>query len=373
MIKAIIIDDENPAIKILKMFLEKTERVEVIASYQNASNALDEIKKLKPEVVFLDIEMPGISGMELASNIALMNYNIEIVFVTAYNQYALEAFKVNAVDYILKPISQKDIKKTVERLMKVCGRLSVEKKDKYKTRIQCFEHFEVYSSSSGEPLKWRTSKSKELLAYFFQNRGMTISKWKLCEVLWPGGNKSKVDINLHTTIYKMKKTLRNSGIHIDIRFINKSYIMNIDGIYSDVDEFQSLIDNEVNIKDNNIDRYKKAFTLYRNNYMEENDYEWSFNLKEFYRSKFIKLSKTMVEYYIKNKDYDNAVTIIKKAIKISPLEEDLHESLFNLYILINDRISFVKHYNYLKDLFKEELGIELGNRIKLMYKMINIT
>jgi two-component SAPR family response regulator len=119
------------------MFLEKTGEIYIIASFQSATKVLNEIKKLKPDVVFLDIEMPEMTGIELASNIVLINCDIEIVFVTAYNQYALEAFKVNAVDYLLKPILQKDINKTVKRLMKICGKSPIVRKDELGARIQC--------------------------------------------------------------------------------------------------------------------------------------------------------------------------------------------------------------------------------------------
>lgn len=373
MMKAVIIDDERPAINVLRMFLERTCKVEVIASFQSAAKALNEMEKLKPDVVFLDIEMPEMTGIELASNIVLTEQDIEIVFVTAYNQYALEAFKVNAVDYLLKPVLEKDINKTVNRLMKILGKdLHIGQDNKVEARIQCFGGFEVYSDSNNQPLKWRTSKSKELLAYFFQNRGIPINKWKLCEVLWPEGDQNKIDINLHTTIYKMKKTLRSSNIDIDIKFINKAYVMNMNGIYSDVEEFEALIDENFIVKDDNVDKYKKAFSIYRNNYLEENDYIWSLDLKEVYLQKFIKLSQALVDFYIERQHYDKAITIMKRVLEMSPLEEHLHETLLNLYIMTDDRISFVKHYNFVKELFNAELGIELSDKLKIMYKMINL-
>jgi two-component SAPR family response regulator len=368
MLKAVIVDDEKPAIDILKIFLEKTGQVAVINTFQNPKKALNEIEKLKPDVVFLDVEMFGMSGIEVASNISLMDHNSEIVFVTAYDKYALQAFNVNALAYLLKPILEKDINKTVKRLMKVCGELPMKQEVKLQARIQCFGEFEVYSNLSGQPLKWRTSKSKELMAYFFQNRGIPISKWKLCEVLWPEGNQDKIDINLHTTIYKMKKTLRNFNIDVDVKFVNKAYIMNMKGVYSDIDEFDSLVEDKIIISDSNIDKYERAFSLYTNNYFEEDDYYWSIDLKEVYLQKFIRISKNLADFYIEKHNYDRAIIVIKKGMKISPLEEDLHETLLYIYVLTNDRISFLNHYDSLLELFTEELGIEPRNTLKGMYK-----
>lgn len=368
MLKAVIVDNEKPSIDVLKMFLEKTEQVIVVDTFQSPIKALNEIEKLEPDVIFLDVEMSEMSGIELASNIVLKDYNIEIVFVTAYDKYALQAFNVNAVAYLLKPILPKDVNRTVKRLMKVCRDLPIEQKIKSQARIQCFGCFEVYSNSSVQPLKWRTSKSKELMAYFFQNRGEPISKWKLCEVLWPDGNQDKIDINLHTTIYKMKKTLRSFNIDVDIKFINKSYIMNIKDIYSDVEEFELLVNDEMAVKDDNVEKYEKAFSIYNSNYFEENDYTWSIDLREAYLQKFVKLSKNLARFYIKKTNYDKAITVIKKCLEMSPLEEDLHETLLYVYFLKNDRISFLHHYSSMLELFTVELGIEPRNTLKGMYK-----
>ncbi|UZW14933.1 response regulator [Clostridium pasteurianum] len=367
MLKAVIVDDEKPSIDILKFFLQKTGKVKVACTFQNPKKALEEIEKINPDVVFLDVEMNGMSGIEIASNISLMDKNIEIVFVTAYDKYALQAFNVNALAYMLKPVMEKDIDKTIKRLMKVCKGLSARSEVKPQVKIQCFGEFEVYSSSNNQPLKWRTSKSKELMAYFFQNRGIPISKWKLCEVLWPEGNQDKIDINLHTTIYKMKKTLRDSNIDVDIKFINKSYIMNINNIYSDVDEFELLIDNKININDDNLKNYEKAFSLY-NNYLEENDYYWSLEVKEDYLQKFIKISKDLADFYIEKDNYDAAERVLKRGLEMSPLEEDLHETLLYIYVSTEDRVSFIQHYNSLMELFAQELGIEPRTTLKGLYK-----
>jgi len=367
MLKAVIVDDEKPSIDILKFFLQKTGKVKVACTFQNPKKALEEIEKINPDVVFLDVEMNGMSGIEIASNISLMDKNIEIVFVTAYDKYALQAFNVNALAYMLKPVMEKDIDKTIKRLMKVCKGLSARSEVKPQVKIQCFGEFEVYSSSNNQPLKWRTSKSKELMAYFFQNRGIPISKWKICDVLWPEGNQDKIDINLHTTIYKMKKTLRDFNVDVDIKFINKSYIMNINNVYSDVDEFESLIDNKMDIKNSNIENYEKAFSMY-NNYLEENDYYWSLEIKEDYLQKFIKISRGLADFYIEKDNYNDAVRVLKRGLEMSPLEEDLHETLLYIYVSTEDRVSFIQHYNSLLELFTEELGIEPRNSLKGLYK-----
>ena len=101
--KAIIIDDEKNGIEMLEYLLEKNcNDVEIVATFLNPKQAVKEIPILKPDVIFLDIDMPGMNGFELLQN--LTPFNFQVVFTTAYNEYAIDAFKVNAVDYLLKPI-----------------------------------------------------------------------------------------------------------------------------------------------------------------------------------------------------------------------------------------------------------------------------
>lgn len=118
MFNAIIVDDEKPALDVLKLLLEKTGQICVVGSFMRAADALSQLQCLKPDVAFLDIEMPELSGLELVERIIEADNGIEIVFTTAYDKYSLEAFRINAIDYILKPFSSDDIAQTVARLKK---------------------------------------------------------------------------------------------------------------------------------------------------------------------------------------------------------------------------------------------------------------
>ena len=117
MLKVIIVDDEQPARDELNELLTKHASIEVIAQCSNALEAIPAIHKLQPDVIFLDIQMPRISGLELVSMLDpdTMPY---IVFVTAFDEYAIQAFEKHAFDYLLKPIDSSRLSKTLERLQK---------------------------------------------------------------------------------------------------------------------------------------------------------------------------------------------------------------------------------------------------------------
>ena len=115
MIKAIIIDDEVNCCEILKIRLEKLHKeIEVIAEANNIQDAEILIKKHQPDVVFLDIQMPGGSGFDLLK--AFPEPKFEIIFITAYNHYAIKALRLSALDYLLKPIDPEELDISIIKL-----------------------------------------------------------------------------------------------------------------------------------------------------------------------------------------------------------------------------------------------------------------
>lgn len=115
--KCLIVDDEKLALSRLKRLLNE-ENISDIVECNTPLDAIKEVAKQKFDIAFLDISMPQMSGLELANTILDINPNTFIVFQTAYDEHALEAFSVGGIDYLLKPISSDSIKKTLEKISK---------------------------------------------------------------------------------------------------------------------------------------------------------------------------------------------------------------------------------------------------------------
>ena len=113
MIRTLIVDDEPYAREELAELLGSDPDIEILGSAANAIEALGLIQRFKPDVVFLDIQMPKLSGMEL---VAMLDPLPRIVFVTAFDEYAIQAFEENAFDYLLKPVEPARLAKTLSRL-----------------------------------------------------------------------------------------------------------------------------------------------------------------------------------------------------------------------------------------------------------------
>lgn len=118
MLTALIIDDEQFAREELVAQLEESKQIKVIGEAPNAIAGLKKINELRPDVVFLDIQMPQITGLELLSMLDPEKMPL-VVFVTAYDQYAIEAFEENAFDYLLKPVEPSRLAKTLKKLTRM--------------------------------------------------------------------------------------------------------------------------------------------------------------------------------------------------------------------------------------------------------------
>jgi two-component system, LytTR family, response regulator LytT len=141
--KVAIIDDEPYSREEMKHLLSEYPWVEIVGEASSAEKAMELILTQDPQVLFLDIEMPGMSGVDLAEALQKMKQKPEIVFATAYPDYALKAFRVEAVDYLVKPFDEEQLSQTMERLKKLLltdlgeqkdtktmGKLSVQDEDK---------------------------------------------------------------------------------------------------------------------------------------------------------------------------------------------------------------------------------------------------
>lgn len=117
MIKVLIADDEPHVCKELEFIIGRETELKIVKVCHNGSEALAQISKLQPEIVFLDIEMPGVNGIQLGYYLKSMKHQPYLIFVTAYGGFAVEAFKVGARGYILKPFSEEEVREQIRQAM----------------------------------------------------------------------------------------------------------------------------------------------------------------------------------------------------------------------------------------------------------------
>jgi two-component system LytT family response regulator len=117
-VSALIIDDSKQARKLLRMmFKDLAPCIYIVGEAENVLEGLNLIEQFQPDAIFLDIEMPGISGLQLAEILIEKQYKGSVVFTTAYNSYAIKAFRLSAIDYLLKPIQEDELIQAIEKII----------------------------------------------------------------------------------------------------------------------------------------------------------------------------------------------------------------------------------------------------------------
>ncbi len=170
-----VVDDEAPARDELIYLLEQHPDVEVVAEAEDAATAVQVCWRLRPDVVFLDINMPGTDGLTAARRLAELSEPPLLVFATAYDQHALEAFEVNAVDYLLKPFSEERVAETIAKLRKLVKKRRAETIIEQKIAVQDEEEIKlidpkeiVFAAREGRKVVLKTADNKYTVDFTLQ-------------------------------------------------------------------------------------------------------------------------------------------------------------------------------------------------------------
>ncbi|MEF3311212.1 response regulator [Paenibacillus sp. GYB004] len=371
MLRTIIIDDELPALDWMKRLLTGSGSVELAGVYTNPMDALEQLGSEPIDVVFLDIEMPDINGLEFSGHIVEISPSTDIVFVTAYHQYALEAFERHAVDYVLKPASPDRIGAT---LAKLAARRRQSAGPAVKSGgagegIRCFGRFDwLRDNEPGGAVKWRTTKERELAAFLVHNGNEWVQKEKILDALWGQDHIDQSRAYLYTCIYTLRKKLSAMGLERLLQSEQNGYRLDVASIGCDAAEFSKVCEGEQPVDAASIAKMVRAVSLYRGDYLEEDGYFWAMQLQERYRERYISLLKRMAAYYAGVQSYLQAIECLRKITDKNPFLDDINELMIRYYARLGDRLSMIRHYEKFTKQLKQELGIEPLQRTVLLYE-----
>jgi two-component system LytT family response regulator len=210
-LRVLIVDDESPARERLRRLLEEVPDVEIIAEAQNGIQAIEMIEEQSPDLVFLDIQMPGLDGFGV---VEALNQPPPVIFVTAYDEYAIRAFEVNALDYLLKPFSK-------ERLVQAIGRA---REDMRESRLFQGKLGSLLMSFAGQG---------RYLARLAVWHGGNIHLLEVDDIDWIGIEGSQSIVHVGEEVYPVRRTLAELGARLDPeRFFraHRSAIVNLDRV-----------------------------------------------------------------------------------------------------------------------------------------------
>lgn len=255
----VAVDDEKLLLYELLNELEKVFPNADLIGFDEGEDALEYIEKMdeRLDYAFLDIKLRGMTGIQLAKQIKDRKPEAKIIFCTAYSDYALEAYQVHAVGYIMKPVTEEKIREQLEALQQILRSPVME--DDGRLNVHTFGTFEVFRN--GKPLVWEREKAKELLAYLIDRRGAAVSNAGIAVVLWEDDSKAR---NVQTILSSLRKTLKNAGCEDILLRARNATSIDVKKVHCDLYDF--LCGNTL------------AINMYHGEYMEQ--YGWAENTRE---------------------------------------------------------------------------------------------
>ncbi|MBU7006025.1 response regulator [Phosphitispora fastidiosa] len=362
MIRAIIVEDERPSADKMEKLLRDSGIVEITGKFTNPVEALEFIKKVKIDAAFLDIEMPELDGFQLANHILDLQSWAAVVFVTAYNGYAVEAFHLNALDYLMKPVDKDRLQETLDRIIQ-------EKEiqmNPSQMQVRCFGRFKVIIRSS--EVKFRTGKAEELLAYFIDCKGREVSRNEIIDRLWPDYDGDRAVTHFNTTLHYVRKALLRNGIQVSIEHLRGSYRLDTSSIDCDGHRFLTRVSAADKISDITISEYEETAALYTGDYLGDNEFQWAERNKMLYREKYIRLIIKMADYYKTAGNYSRLVELLKTGLTHESLHSILNYRLIEALLAVKDTIAAVQYYDIYKRGLKNDLGLEPEAKFKKLMR-----
>jgi two-component SAPR family response regulator len=361
MIRSIIVDDERISIRVLEKMLESCDFIDNAASCQTAEAAMTAFARIRPEAAFVDINMPGKNGIELAGAFQSIRPDVKIIFVTADESHAVKAFEMVAFDYLVKPVELERFQRLIDRLSLVDAADSGATGDLHASAIrERSENKPVFNpvlnsvarinsqlpdaagrvsvltmggfelkTADDQTVKWRSEKTRELFALLYHNRGRNLSRNMLIDTLWPDHDPVRAQHLLHNGIYYIRKALRDNGIDKQHILIDSGYKLMLKDVFADNFCFEqaaarSYIDLETHV----LESYDR---LYHGPYMDFESWTWCELDRIEMEKNYDRLLLVLTDRYESAGRRDDLEMILIKRSRRDPYNESLAARLIIFY------------------------------------------
>jgi len=373
-VRVLLVDDEPLALIGLRTAIESEfGDMEIAAAYSNPSEVIAGVMEHCPDVVFLDIHMPQIDGLQLARRIQSVVPGIEIVFITSYDQYAVRAFELYALDYITKPVDRQRLIQTVMRVKeKLNWKSSMKPPKPDSSWICCFDRIRFRPSGmESQPVKWRTSKAQELFAYLLHHRDRTVSRSALLELLWPDIEETKTVQQLYTEIYHIRQTLKlhkMDMITIHAGEQEVGYRLDIGEARVDTEAWEYDMKQLGPLDASTVEAYERALHAYEGGYLGQYEYIWAEHERERLRLIWLHYMKEVSEFYEGHEMIDKAIQANRRVQQLYPEEEASYFSLMKLFDVIGNKVGVEEQYYLLRTRLENELDLPISAYIVRWYE-----
>ncbi|MFF6017332.1 response regulator [Lysinibacillus fusiformis] len=352
-------DDEPLALISMEKHLQKFDRIEVIKTFTSVKDLLTEGPSLDFQVAFLDVEMPSMNGLDIAELLKSWNDSLYIVFVTAYRDYAVQAFELHSIDYLLKPISTSRLATTIQRIEDLLQPKITSLPTLFHSepllKIKCFGEFVV--SYEGKPLHWRTIKTKELFALLLLHLNTPVPRDTIIDNLWSYTDFNKARVQLHTTVSYLRSSLSAYGFLEVIDYTNGCYILTLDHIQCDANDLEIILNKKEQTGKLDIESAEALLQDYRGEFMATMAYPWIASKANLMNKLFTQLLKELAHYYEQVQDVKNLERSLLIALELNPYSDQAVQPLIKHYANIGNRAEAIKIYRSFKRTLLSELNV----------------
>ncbi|MHA7967334.1 response regulator [Paenibacillus sp. CAU 1782] len=365
-----LVDDERLALvqlekalrSIAEPFLETIE----IVTLQNPVEAMELAERFKPQVAFLDIHMPELSGLQVAEQLQERFPHVNIVFLTAYDHYAIKAFELNAIDYLLKPLVKQRLEKTFQRLLlrsrplQESQRAGQERQPKMLLNSRT-----ILVGKPGQPPelpKWRTTKAQELFAYLLMRRGEAVHKSTILDLMLPELDKKRAMTQLYTVIYQIRQCLQALDLDVTISnvSIQESYILRLgENVTVESEQWERKITQARENLPAGYEAIAELLQEYDGGYLRDHDYLWAEHERERVRQLWLGQARQLASYLEEQRRMEEVLRLLEKIQETDPFHEAEGQAVLTLYDRLGQYDRVLSYYNYLESAFREELDLPI--------------
>jgi two-component SAPR family response regulator len=354
LLKAVVVDDEWYSLEEIAELVEKTGFLTVAKKYTNPLLMLDEADAVAPHVAFIDIEMPGINGIALAEQLVQILPSLHVVFITAYSRYAVDAFELNALDYILKPIHEDRFSKMAERLR---HSLESDLPQDHRVKINCFGRLEVLLG--GLPVKWQRSSAEELFAFLIIHHGHFVHKDMIIENLWPDTTQKKALQLLQTSIYKIRSVFSDLGDQFALEYAGNRYRLYMPGAECDYFAVTATMNDFRKDNPSSFSAVEAATALYKKGLFAEQGYLWSPENDEKLRNRLMWMLSQIADSYQAGGEPSKLIGTLQRLIEFMPYDERLNLLLLKTMEQLGLIFEAETHLVWLRQVLRDQYDMPL--------------
>lgn len=370
--KVILIDDEPVMHLIMRKMLMKYPDLKVMGTFVDTHTAAGFLSdNTDVELVFVDISMPGDSGLAFAAKLDEAGCKTQIVFVTSHKDYALEAFELSVLDYLVKPVTQERLERTINRALE--SRKTVQPLQSADSIIPGISRVSVatlgdfFVRNEMGRVKWISSKSAELFAYLLMNRGRWISRSRLVADIFAGMTGVNAEKYLNTTVYQLRKSLEPIGLRESIRSENDGYALELDDVVIDYEEFELQAGKLGIIGAANAEEALNVERLYTGDLFGSKAYVWAIYETDRLAERYASFVKNLAETLLALANTAAASKLLMKLHARNPLDESVIGLLMKKQGQDGDKKGLTAQYTDYVKLLKRELGIRPSKELLLLY------